>query len=58
MATKPYDWNTTPNYWAGATILLCLVAYGTRMLTPNIFIVIIALMAAARGFKELKVKAG
>ena len=57
MAGKGYKWQTTPNYWAAAVVALCVVAYGTRMLPQNIFIMIIAVMALARGFQELETAA-
>ena len=49
-----YKIDTTPNRWAGAVVVLCLLAYFTRLLSQNLFVGAVLLLALGRGFMELE----
>ena len=36
------------NYWAGGLALACLIAYFTRILTPNMFVLLVLAITAGR----------
>ena len=47
-----FEVNSVSSRWAGLVLLLCLVAYSTRALTPNMFILVVAAIAAVRTVYE------